>query len=67
MHAENPENFAAQARKYFLGVLRSQILQCVSTGADRQITFGWPRSVEMLPSLNEDLSAPRRSHLIRPI
>jgi hypothetical protein len=46
MHAENPENFAAQARKFsprssgnrtgfsadFLGALRAQILQCVGAG-----------------------------------
>jgi hypothetical protein len=47
MHAENPENFAAQARKFsprssgnrtgfsadFVGALRAQILQCVGTGS----------------------------------
>jgi hypothetical protein len=46
MQAENPENFAAQARKFsprssgnrtgfsadFLGALRAQILQCVGAG-----------------------------------
>jgi hypothetical protein len=46
MQAENPENFAAQARKFsprssgnrtgfsadFVGALRAQILQCVSAG-----------------------------------
>jgi hypothetical protein len=48
MHAENPENFAAQARKFSprssgnrtgfsadscMGALRAQILQCVGTGS----------------------------------
>jgi hypothetical protein len=47
MHAENPENFAAQGPKIqpevfrksngifsgFLGALRAQILQCVGTGS----------------------------------